>query len=190
MTSYHKSLLCAIKTKSTTWPQQTNQLASSDKMAASFAPHLSKIRSPFGGEKVYKDECVYSFDSPVSQHCPSGIAKFYLLEFQASYGLHPTACFAGWGNLAKPVLSANANNIRLLLLRFLLWWVFGDESIFYVIVLCLIWWCPTAPIPSPYWLLTNCTYSHVMCTVVSSFSLTWALREYGLVWMDVNWGLV
>ncbi|XP_041377545.1 LOW QUALITY PROTEIN: ubiquitin carboxyl-terminal hydrolase 5-like [Gigantopelta aegis] len=29
--------------------------------------HLSKIKAPLGGEKVYKDECVYSFDNPESQ---------------------------------------------------------------------------------------------------------------------------
>ncbi|XP_046375139.2 ubiquitin carboxyl-terminal hydrolase 5-like [Haliotis rufescens] len=29
--------------------------------------HLSKIRSPGGGEKVYKDECAYSFDNPESE---------------------------------------------------------------------------------------------------------------------------
>lgn len=29
-------------------------------------PHLSKIKAPFGGEKVYKDECAFCFDNPVS----------------------------------------------------------------------------------------------------------------------------
>ncbi|XP_013417871.1 ubiquitin carboxyl-terminal hydrolase 5 [Lingula anatina] len=29
--------------------------------------HLSKIRIPSGGEKVYKDECVFSFDNPESE---------------------------------------------------------------------------------------------------------------------------
>ena len=33
--------------------------------AEKLKPHLSKIRSPFGGEKVYKDECCYCFDTPV-----------------------------------------------------------------------------------------------------------------------------
>lgn len=29
-------------------------------------PHLSKIKAPFGGEKVYKDECAFCFDNPES----------------------------------------------------------------------------------------------------------------------------
>ena len=36
-------------------------------MAASLRQHISKIRTPSGGEKVYKDECTYSFDTPVSK---------------------------------------------------------------------------------------------------------------------------
>jgi len=39
-------------------------------MATSLKPHLTKIRSPFGGEKVYKDECVFSFDTP---ECERGL---------------------------------------------------------------------------------------------------------------------
>ncbi|XP_014677519.1 PREDICTED: ubiquitin carboxyl-terminal hydrolase 5-like [Priapulus caudatus] len=35
-------------------------------MAASLLPHICKIRAPLGGEKVYKDECVFSFDTPES----------------------------------------------------------------------------------------------------------------------------
>lgn len=27
---------------------------------------LPQIRTPLGGEKVYKDECAFSFDNPVS----------------------------------------------------------------------------------------------------------------------------
>ena len=27
--------------------------------------NLSSVRTPLGGDKVYKDECVYSFDTPV-----------------------------------------------------------------------------------------------------------------------------
>ena len=35
-------------------------------MAASLQGRdLSTVRVPLGGDKVYKDECVYSFDSPV-----------------------------------------------------------------------------------------------------------------------------
>lgn len=29
---------------------------------------LSSVRVPLGGDKVYKDECVYCFDTPVSMH--------------------------------------------------------------------------------------------------------------------------
>ena len=32
---------------------------------AELTKRLPKIRSPAGGEKVYKDECAYSFDNPV-----------------------------------------------------------------------------------------------------------------------------
>ncbi len=42
-------------------------------MAASLEKHLHKIKSPLGGEKVYKDECAYSFDTPVR--------LFYKFEF-------------------------------------------------------------------------------------------------------------
>ena len=38
------------------------------KMAASvdmLTPHLTKIKSPVAGQKVYKDECVFSCDTPV-----------------------------------------------------------------------------------------------------------------------------
>lgn len=35
-------------------------------MAEILQPHLSKLRVPKGGDKVYKDECIYSFDSPVN----------------------------------------------------------------------------------------------------------------------------
>merc|ERR1712227_584051 len=38
------------------------------KMSGSLQPHLLKIRSPFGGEKVYKDECLFSFDTPESEN--------------------------------------------------------------------------------------------------------------------------
>lgn len=30
------------------------------------ATHLSKIKKPEKGDKVYKDECMFSFDNPVS----------------------------------------------------------------------------------------------------------------------------
>ena len=36
-----------------------------------FSQYFGKIRSPQAGEKVYKDECAYSFDNPVS-----GSARF------------------------------------------------------------------------------------------------------------------
>ena len=38
---------------------------SESNMAASLQQHISKIRSPLGGEKVYKDECAFCFDTPV-----------------------------------------------------------------------------------------------------------------------------
>lgn len=31
-----------------------------------FSPYFGRIRAPQAGEKVYKDECAYSFDNPVS----------------------------------------------------------------------------------------------------------------------------
>ncbi|KAM7310848.1 ubiquitin carboxyl-terminal hydrolase 5 isoform X2 [Ixodes scapularis] len=31
------------------------------------APHLARIRTPLNGEKIYKDECVFSFDTPESE---------------------------------------------------------------------------------------------------------------------------
>ena len=31
-----------------------------------FQQHFSRIRVPQGGDKVYKDECAFSFDNPVS----------------------------------------------------------------------------------------------------------------------------
>lgn len=30
-------------------------------------PHLAKIKAPFGQEKVFKEECTFSFDNPVSR---------------------------------------------------------------------------------------------------------------------------
>ncbi len=39
------------------------------KMAALLAgKDLGAVRVPFGGDKVYKDECIYCFDSPVSKN--------------------------------------------------------------------------------------------------------------------------
>jgi Variant UBP zinc finger len=38
-------------------------------MAAKLLPHLDKIRIPAKDDKIYKDECAYSFDTPVS-HAP------------------------------------------------------------------------------------------------------------------------
>ena len=29
---------------------------------------LSSVRVPLGGDKVYKDECIYCFDTPVSMY--------------------------------------------------------------------------------------------------------------------------
>lgn len=29
-------------------------------------PHLASVKIPGSGDKVFKDECVFSFDSPVS----------------------------------------------------------------------------------------------------------------------------
>lgn len=33
----------------------------------SLAPHIAKIRVPTSTDKLYKDECVYSFDNPVKK---------------------------------------------------------------------------------------------------------------------------
>lgn len=30
-------------------------------------PHLNTIKIPTGGDMVYKDECMFSFDNPVSR---------------------------------------------------------------------------------------------------------------------------
>lgn len=35
-------------------------------MMEDLMPHLAKIKAPFGQEKVYKEECAFSFDNPVS----------------------------------------------------------------------------------------------------------------------------
>lgn len=35
-------------------------------MAELLQPHLSKIRIPGPSDRIYKDECVFSFDTPVS----------------------------------------------------------------------------------------------------------------------------
>lgn len=36
-------------------------------MAGPLYENLNKIKIPLGGDKVFKDECAYSFDTPVSR---------------------------------------------------------------------------------------------------------------------------
>ncbi|KAL5005091.1 hypothetical protein ScPMuIL_018547 [Solemya velum] len=36
-------------------------------MAAILSQHLSRIKTPLGGEKVFKDECIFSFDTPETE---------------------------------------------------------------------------------------------------------------------------
>ena len=54
------------------------------KMAASLEKHLSKIKSPLGGEKVYKDECAYCCDTPVSllflkwRLCGRSVSRYFV----------------------------------------------------------------------------------------------------------------
>lgn len=31
-----------------------------------FGPHLSKVKIPGAHDKIYKDECVFTFDNPVN----------------------------------------------------------------------------------------------------------------------------
>lgn len=50
---------------------------------------LSSIRVPMGGDKVYKDECVYSFDTPVSDSCVAPAVSFKFHSF--THNLQPTA---------------------------------------------------------------------------------------------------
>lgn len=44
-------------------------------------PHLNKIKVPGPHDKVYKDECVYSFDSPVNLqpllHLPVLLSRYF-----------------------------------------------------------------------------------------------------------------
>ena len=35
--------------------------------------YLDSVRVPKGGDKVYKDECAYSFETPVSMSCTRGV---------------------------------------------------------------------------------------------------------------------
>lgn len=37
-------------------------------MDAILQADFSSVRAPLGGDKVYKDECIYSFQTPVSCH--------------------------------------------------------------------------------------------------------------------------
>lgn len=42
-------------------------------------PHLSKIRIPTANDKLYKDECVFSFDNPVNNFCYRLVAEIIIL---------------------------------------------------------------------------------------------------------------
>ena len=37
-------------------------------MEAILQADLSKVRAPSGGDRVYKDECIYSFQTPVGPY--------------------------------------------------------------------------------------------------------------------------
>lgn len=43
-------------------------------------PHLNKIKIPGPNDKVYKDECLFSFDNPVSEATSNIIRLFILLR--------------------------------------------------------------------------------------------------------------
>lgn len=43
-------------------------------------PHLAKIKAPFGQENVYKEECAFSFDNPVSTNRMEKIDHLYRFE--------------------------------------------------------------------------------------------------------------
>lgn len=43
-------------------------------------PHLAKIKAPFGQEKVYKEECAFSFDNPVSTNSMEKIEHLNIFE--------------------------------------------------------------------------------------------------------------
>ena len=49
----------------------------------------SSIRVPMRGDKVYKDECVYSFDTPVSDSCVPPAVLFVCHQL---YYLCATSC--------------------------------------------------------------------------------------------------
>lgn len=54
---------------------------------------LSSIRVPMGGDKVYKDECVYSFDTPVSDSCVAPAVSLKFLALPTTYSqLHLFIC--------------------------------------------------------------------------------------------------
>lgn len=38
-------------------------------------PHLGSIKIPSSNDMVYKDECMYSFDNPVSESCFRGYVE-------------------------------------------------------------------------------------------------------------------
>lgn len=47
--------------------------------------HLNKIKVPTRSDKIYKDECVLSFDNPVSNNCyPLHILLIISMEFIVS----------------------------------------------------------------------------------------------------------
>lgn len=45
-------------------------------------PHLSSIRTPVAGDKVFKDQCAFSFDSPVSLHFDNANVSNVLQSYQ------------------------------------------------------------------------------------------------------------
>jgi hypothetical protein len=51
-------------------------------MVDTLKQHLSKIKAPFGGEKVFKDECAFSFDNPV---CISIAVNTYNITFSLEW---------------------------------------------------------------------------------------------------------
>ncbi|MPC16386.1 Ubiquitin carboxyl-terminal hydrolase 5 [Portunus trituberculatus] len=88
--------------------------------------HFSRIRVPQGGDKVYKDECMFSFDTPVSegvtweQHrCGGGAGRGVVWRLaESETGLYVCLkTFLGWGKEYVSQYSQRTGNCVFLHLR-------------------------------------------------------------------------